>query len=65
MCRLGLKMIDIKAFIMTLKSTWIRKILNSEGIWQNLLFQNANKAFLLQCGEKYLDEYIVHKQKQK
>ena len=54
----GLKMIDIKAFIMALKSTWIRKILNSEGIWQNLLFQNVNKAFLLQCGEKYLDEYI-------
>ena len=43
---------------MALKSTWIRKILNTEGIWQNLLFQNVNKAFLLQCGEQYLDEYI-------
>ena len=43
----SLKMIDIKAFIIALKSTWTRKILNSEGIWENVLFQNVNKTFLL------------------
>ena len=54
----GLNMLDIDAYISSLKTTWVRKILNIEGIWQNLLFQNIKKDFLLKCGDDYIEKCI-------
>ena len=55
----GLNMVNITAYVTALKSTWIRKILNSEGIWQNILFQKIQKKFLLKCGVSYIEDCIL------
>ena len=54
----GLNMIDLKAYISALKSTWIRRILNSEGIWQNILAKILDIKSLLQFGIEYLNKTI-------
>ena len=54
----GLKMLDIKAFIFALKSTWFRRILNTEGIWQNIISQFFDIKLLLKFGAAYVEKVI-------
>ena len=53
-------MINLEAYIHALKSTWIRRILNTEGIWQNLLLQNTNIYKIMLLGFKHLEEAIAN-----
>ena len=56
----GLKMINLRAFIHSLKLTWIRRVLKSNSPWK-LLFDNTidiNK--LLHFGSKYCDSTIIN-----
>ena len=60
----GLNMIDLKTYIHSLKLTWIRRILNTEGIWQNLLLQQFNLNNIINYGVEYLN-IIISKQSNK
>ena len=54
----GLKMINIKAFIFALKTTWIRKIYSKNSKWLIILENYLNKNLLVNCGLDYLKEVI-------
>ena len=59
----GLGIIDIKAFWQSLKFSWIRRALNTNAFWPNILIEevntvtglNLNLVEIFQLGPKYLD----------
>ena len=46
----GLNMLNIRASILALKLTWIRRLANGEGIWQNILLHRFKLDLMLNCG---------------
>ena len=51
----GLNMLNIRASILALKRTWIRRLVNGEGIWQTILLHRFKLDFMLNCGYEYLN----------
>ena len=51
----GLNMLNIRASILALKLTWIRRLVNGEGIWQNILLHRFKLDLMLNCGYEYLN----------
>ena len=65
-CDGGLKMIDINAFITSLKSTWLRKsIIDNNSQWSLLLHYNVDIQNILNVGTAYISEKILPKIKNK
>ena len=62
----GCNMIDLNSFIKSLKITWIRRILNNNTAWKNLLASNIdldeNKLFLF--GNAYIADLKKKNKKQ-
>ena len=54
----GLDMINLPAYIKALKITWLRRILNSDGVWQNLLLHRIKLDHLLQFGIEYVEKVL-------
>ena len=54
----GLDMINLLAYIKALKITWLRRILNSDGVWQNLLLHRIKLYHLLQFGIEYVEKVL-------
>lgn len=50
----GLKMINLKAFINSLKLGWIKRINASEGKWKSILKENINIELLFNVGGEYV-----------
>ena len=49
-----IKMVNLKAFIAALKSSWVRRLLNTDSKWQ--AFIEIDK--LTSCHNKYIEEKI-------
>ena len=56
----GLKMINIKAFIDALKTTWIRRLITTDSKWQYFIRVNIEMDKLLACGLTYVSEKMKH-----
>ena len=56
----GFDMINLLAYIKALKITWIRRILNSDGVWQNLLLHRIKLDHLLQFGIEYVEKVLKY-----
>ena len=54
----GLNMVNLMAYIQALKLTWLRRILNSDGMWQNLLIHMIKINHLLQFGIEYVEKVL-------
>ena len=50
----GLKMIDLKNFMLSLKSTWIRRLYEEERKWMSILKCNIDIKKLTHCGDAYI-----------
>ena len=50
----GLKMINIKAYMDSLKLTWIRRLYNTNSKWQHILKTYINIDMLSNCGSEYI-----------
>ena len=51
-------MINLLAYIKALKITWLRRILNSDCVWQNLLLHRIKLDHLLQFGIEYVEKVL-------
>ena len=51
----GLNMLNIRASILALKLTWIRRLVNGNGIWQNIILHRFKLHLMLNCGYEYLN----------
>ena len=51
----GLKMIDVKKFMIALKSTWIRRLYTDERKWQIMVKEDLNFFKLANCGDIYIE----------
>ena len=51
----GLNMLNIRASILALKLSWIRRLVNGKGIWQNILLHRFKLDLMLNCGYEYLN----------
>ena len=49
----GLNMIDLNAFITALKTTWIRRIIRTNGKWLDVVFKIVDINKLFNCGSHY------------
>ena len=49
-CEGGLKMINVKAFMDALKTTWIRRLITTDSKWQYFIRVNIEMDKLLACG---------------
>ena len=49
----GIKMINLKNFIDSLKITWIRRIIADEKDWYKVFFFNFKTEILFGCGDNY------------
>ena len=58
-CDGGLKMINIKAFIAALKTTWIRKLMTEKGRWSVILEAKVNLQNMFNFGTAYVTEKIL------
>ena len=52
----GLKMINLKSFIYSLKCSWVRRIFQSESKWQNIFMSSVNKRKYFTGGTHYIYE---------
>ena len=59
-CEGGLKMINVKAFIDALKTTWIRRLITTDSKCQYFIRVNIEMDKLLACGLKYVSEKMKH-----
>ena len=50
----GLRMIDIKNFMISLKSTWLRRLYQDERKWMSLIKCKVDLHKLAHCGDAYL-----------
>ena len=55
----GLKMVNIKAFMEALKLTWIRRLLTEDCKWQIFIKQYLDIDKLTGCNTKYLEKVIL------
>jgi hypothetical protein len=55
----GLDMIDLNAFISALKTTWIRRIITSNGKWLDIVSKLIDINKLLNCGSHHYPEIIA------
>ena len=53
-CEGGLKMINLNLFILSLKTTWVRKLFRTQCKWDNILFSTINQETLLNFGNDYI-----------
>lgn len=54
----GLKMLDITSFIKSLKATWVKRLLNTKGIWQDLasnIIGVENTKFVFELDNKSIE----------
>lgn len=51
-------MINVLAYINSIKTTWLRRILNQQGKWLDLLMTQIDNNLFLKCGEEYIKECI-------
>ena len=51
-------MINLNAFITSLKSTWIRRLLQNDGTWSNIILENLNLNKITIYGNKYTKTII-------
>ena len=49
-------MINVKAFMDALKTTWIRRLITTDSKWQYFIRVNIQMDKLLACGLKYVSE---------
>ena len=54
----GLKMINVKAFINSLKITWIRRLIRSKSGWVNITDELINIEKLCLCGKDFIENLI-------
>ena len=54
----GLKMINVKAFINSLKITWIRRLIRSKSGWVNITDELINIEKLCLCGKEFIENLI-------
>ena len=47
-------MINLKLFILALKTTWVRKLFRTECKWDNILFSTINQEKLFNFGNGYI-----------
>ena len=59
-CEGGLKMINVKAFMDALKTTWIRRLIGTDSKCQYFIRVNIEMDKLLACGLKYVNEKMKH-----
>ena len=57
-CEGGLKMVNLKAFIEALKSTWIRRLPTKNSKWQVFIKANVNTEKLTGCNIMFLEKVI-------
>ena len=51
-------MINLKAFIASLKSTWIRRLIVKDGQWQHLIKDKINIKHISNLGLKYSESLV-------
>ena len=51
----GLKMVNLVAFIRSLKTTWIRRLIISPGKWNKIIQETVNFKNIFQFGDAFLD----------
>ena len=58
----GLKMVNLSFFLKSLKITWIRRIVNSNSSWCNMLKDILPDSFKFfpNLGNKYLEKIMTH-----
>ena len=57
-CDGGLRMINLKAFIAALKSTWIRRLIVKDGQWQYLIKNKVNIINISNLGLRYSESLV-------
>ena len=57
-CDGGLKMVNLSAFIASLKITWIRRLLTSPGKWSSIQTKDINLKNITSFGDSYIDNSI-------
>ena len=50
----GLNMINLNAFIISLKTTWIRRLILNDGNWSNVIKEKINLKNITVYGEEYI-----------
>ena len=54
----GLKRIDINSFIISLKLSWIRRLIQSKSKCNKIIEKEINKQYLFNCGSDYINKCI-------
>ena len=57
-CEGGIKMINLKAFINSMKLTWLRRMILSDSPWQSIIKKTINFDELLSLGKSYIDSLL-------
>ena len=57
-CEGGLNMINLKAFINSMKVTWLRRVINSHCSWQSIIQNTINFNDLFSFGKSYTDHLL-------
>jgi uncharacterized membrane protein YvlD (DUF360 family) len=52
----GLKMINLNAFILSLKSNWIRRLFQKDNKWQNMFMSFIDTDQFYNCGSDYIQK---------
>ena len=55
----GVRMINLKAFMDSIKISWIRRCIQDIAKWINLINQYFNKTKLVSSGKHYVDKLIL------
>ena len=60
----GLKMINVEAFLNSLKTTWIRRLITNNHKWTKLISLYINSEIFYSCGSEYCTKVIknIHNQ---
>lgn len=51
----GLRMTNLKAFILSLKATWLRRVIKKENTWQHIMKDKINFKEVFDFGKNYTD----------
>ena len=63
-CQGGLRMVNLKAFIKSMKVTWLRRLILTNSPWQSIIKDCINFNEFFSCGTSYLQS-VLHKIKNK
>ena len=58
-CEGRLKMINLKAFALALKITWLRRIFQKESKWQFLIKKDVDTEKIVLCGSEYINSVLT------